>query len=267
LDAGIIASEKSEYRYAMNMESVVRKISAVDELVSIIKEKIHAGEFLIKHRFPPQKQMATDYGVSVSTVREAMGKLITLGYLSAKQGVGTIVENNNPVGIFPERGKYVFLTSSKVFHFVEMRLCLERFAVRLAAREIADAQLATLDAHIAQQKMAYAKDDFVLFANLDAAFHKEIFHIARNPILIQFFEIIKNEYFIFMEEITSVDAVMHSAINYHISIVQALRNHDPIAAEKMLIEHLWEVLKLADSICAKNSIKELFEYELKSFQL
>jgi GntR family transcriptional repressor for pyruvate dehydrogenase complex len=245
------------------MESAVRKISAVDELANSIKDKIHAGEFLVHHRFPPQKQMAADYGVGVSTVREAMGKLITLGYLSAKQGVGTVVENINPVGVLPERGKYVFLTSSQVFHFVEIRLCLERFALRLAAREITDEQLATLEAHIAQQKMAYAKDDFSVFANLDKAFHKEIFHISRNPILIQFFEIIKNEYFIFIEEITSVEAVMHSAISYHGRIIQALRDRDPLSAEKILFEHIWEALKLSDSIYTQNRLEELFEYELK----
>lgn len=70
-----------------------------------------SGQYPIGHVFPPQKDLAREYGVEASTAREAISKLSMLGYLSAQQGVGTTVISNSSTGQISSLGQYILFYS------------------------------------------------------------------------------------------------------------------------------------------------------------
>lgn len=243
-----------------------RRTSAVDEIFSIIKDKIHQGEYPVGHVLSPQKIMAAEYGVSASTIREAFGKLTMLGYVSAKQGVGTTVISDSMAGRISSLGQYVFLSSSELLHFIEARLCLERAAIRSAAQKAGEADFQKLNALLEQQARAITAGDSTLFSQYDKEFHMELMLIGRNPILIQYMEIIRDGLFRFIGEATRMARVMNNSIKFHRAILSNIEKRDGRAAEKTVVEHLWDVARIVENNLGQDlGLTALFNRELKGF--
>ncbi len=246
--------------------SRIRRTSAVDEVFLLIQDKIHRGEYSVGQVLPPQKNLALEYGVGASTIREALGKLAMLGYLSAKQGVGTTVISNSSAGQVSSLGQYIFLNSAELVHFMEARICLERAALRSAAFKATDEDFARLEAIIGEQKNAVELLDSALFSRHDKAFHMELMTVGRNPILAQYMCIIRDGLFSFIEEATRMEKVMSSSIAFHREILKHLRERDSLRAEKTLVEHLWDVARIVeDNLGHETGLSRLFGRELLSF--
>jgi len=240
----------------------IRRRSAVDEVFQDIQNKIKSCEYPIGHVFPPQKDLAREYGVGASTVREAIGKLVMLGYLNAKQGVGTTVISNSSTGQISSLGQYVFLNSSEVVHFMEARLCLEKTAAKSAALLATKDDFDKMVRCLEQQAIAVEKHDSDLFSDYDKEFHRLIMEAGRNPILVQFMTIIQSALFKFIEEATRMERVMSNSIVFHEKILKCLKERNGQKAERVLVEHLWDVAKIVGSILGLNEgLEALFKRE------
>lgn len=240
----------------------IRRTSAVDEVFQDIQNKIHSGEYSPGHVFPPQKSLAQEYGVGASTIREAMGKLTMLGYVSAKQGVGTTVMSSSSAGRISSLGQYVFLQSGEVLHFMEARLCLEKSAARAAAAQATEDDLAKMRECLELQAEAVRQGDAGLFSTYDKLFHLRIMEAGRNPILVQFMEIIQSPLFSFIEEATRLEKVMSNSVVYHEKIFDRIRARDGRKAEIILVEHLWDVARIVKSnLGLSQSLENLFRRE------
>lgn len=240
----------------------IRRISAVDEVFHDIQNKIKNCQYPIGHVFPPQKDLAREYGVGASTAREAISKLTMLGYLSAKQGVGTTVISNSSTSQISNLGQYIFLNSSEVAHFMEARLCLEKAAARSAARLATKDDFDKMSKCLKLQATAVEKLDYDLFSNCDKEFHLLIMEAGRNPLMIQFMGIIQPALFKFIEESTRLEKVISNSIIFHEKILKCLRERNGEMAQMVLVEHLWDVAKIVGANLGLNEgLKKLFKRE------
>jgi len=221
----------------------VRRTSVVDEVFQLIQARIHSGELSLGYNFPPQKILAKEMGVSTSTVREAFNKLIMLGYLSTKPGVGTTVVSRSTGAPVSNLGSYVFLQSSEIGHFIEARLYLEKAAIRSAVRNATDEDFNTMEKYIEGQKQALRDGDVNLFATLDAEFHLSVVAAGRNPVLIRFMELIWDMLYSYIVEANQIQSVMNAVALHHEDILRKLKLRDVPGAEQKMIEHLQEVVK------------------------
>lgn len=57
-------------------------------------EKIQNGEWLPRHKIPPEERLARDFGVSRMTANKAIRDLVQQGYLIRQAGVGTFVTDH-----------------------------------------------------------------------------------------------------------------------------------------------------------------------------
>jgi len=71
-------------------------VPLVYQLSELFRSKIVTGELKPNDAFPTEEQISTDYGVSRTTVRLALAKLVNEGFIRRQQGVGTFV---NPKGL------------------------------------------------------------------------------------------------------------------------------------------------------------------------
>ena len=70
----------------------IRRVSVSEEIFNILHKKIISGEFNPGDKLPSQDKLASQYAVSRNTIREAINRLMVMGLVSSKQGIGTVVE-------------------------------------------------------------------------------------------------------------------------------------------------------------------------------
>jgi GntR family transcriptional regulator len=80
----------------MSTRLVKSGVPLVYQLSEIFRSKIITGELEANDAFPTEEQITEAYGVSRTTVRLALAKLVNEGFIRRKQGVGTFV---NPKGL------------------------------------------------------------------------------------------------------------------------------------------------------------------------
>ncbi len=61
------------------------------QLAALLREKIDDGEWQPRSAIPSERQLETLYGISRTTIREAIDSLVRQGYLYREQGRGTFV--------------------------------------------------------------------------------------------------------------------------------------------------------------------------------
>lgn len=61
------------------------------QLAALLREKIDNGEWQPRSAIPSERQLETLYGISRTTIREAIDSLVRQGYLYREQGRGTFV--------------------------------------------------------------------------------------------------------------------------------------------------------------------------------
>ncbi len=246
------------------MNKIIRKTSAVDEVFLALRGRIAKGELPVGHRFPPQEVLAGQMGVSRSTIREAINKLTVLGLLAAKPGVGTMVVADSSGASLSALGQHLFLKSGEVAQFMEARLYLEKAAIRLAILKATDAELAGLDALVAEQDRACRNGDCDSFSALDAQFHRTIIEISNNQVLRRFLGLIWDGLSQFIREVTALQSAVENAIHYHRRLVRHLKARDLAQAETTLLEHLQDVaLNIERNLGQDIGLGEMFKLEIE----
>ncbi|MFQ6242822.1 MULTISPECIES: GntR family transcriptional regulator [Rhizobiaceae] len=80
----------------MSNRLVKSGVPLVYQLSEIFRHKIANGELQTNEPFPTEDQICSTYGVSRTTVRLALAKLVNEGFIRRQQGVGSFV---NPKGL------------------------------------------------------------------------------------------------------------------------------------------------------------------------
>ena len=139
-------------------------------LVLILSGRFRAGD-----RLPPERQLATEFGVSRPTVRQAVAVLAAHGLVEARVGAGTFV-----VGTPTASGEPVPASAENVSEVVEARLVFEVGAVRLAARRARRRreELDILAAIVEALEQTDEQDTFPV--DVDVAFHRAVLRLADN---------------------------------------------------------------------------------------
>jgi len=149
-----------------------RQISSatIDRILSMISEGFwEPGECL-----PPQRELAKSLGVGMSTLREALQSLQTMGVLEMRHGSGTYVSSQP----FTAYGKIidvsVGLASMDMEMFFEARGIIESGLAYLAAQHATDDQIKELF-DILDGELEYIDEEHSdLYHDLDLDFHRLI---------------------------------------------------------------------------------------------
>jgi DNA-binding GntR family transcriptional regulator len=169
-----------------------------------------------------ERQLAQDFGISRTPVREAMAQLEREGFVHS----------------IPRRGVYVVRkTRSEVIEMITAWAALESMAARLITQHASDEQIAGL------RRMFATFEDDKLHAKLDEysevniAFHQAIIELSANRVLIQLAEnLFAHMRMIRGSTIGEDDRVVRS-IHDHMNIIQALEARDTDRAEDLVRQH------------------------------
>lgn len=151
---------------------------AGDVIGRISREEISPGE-----RLPTEAEIAAQYGVSRTVVREAISRLRADGVVTARPGAGTFV---TPTGW--NRSFRIDPTAPLLAHVLELRMAFEVEAARLAAERRDDRDLVEMRRCLAVMAADVAGADEGVEA--DVGFHRAIAVATKNSLYSDFFDFI-----------------------------------------------------------------------------
>ena len=229
----------------------VRRASAAQQIASQIRQAMRAGELAAGERLPSELELASAFGVSRPTVREAMRILAASNLVEASRGAGggTFVALPGPIDVAEALGETIELWfqagSTTAAEVDEARALIERGCVRLAAEHRTEADL---DAMRAAVDAAREPDlDTDLFLALDLEFHVAISRAAHNAVL----ELAMTAIHLVRPRTNTllIAVLRHEPIaEQHHAIYEAIRARDPDAAEAAFnahVSHLMDVQRAA----------------------
>lgn len=212
-----------------------RAVSA--DIARTMRRRIEAGEWA-NNRIPPERDLATSFGVARNTVRRAMALLKQDGSIAAHVGRGTflLTEDRTLPGVIAR------MQGASPADVMEIRIMLEPGAAGFAATNASASDLAGVDdAH----RRAAAAIEMPDFERWDAEFHHRIVTCSRNDLLKDFHELLRglrdqNPWFEMKRRCFSEERRRHYCLE-HAAVLDSLRHRDPGAARNAMLAHLMTV--------------------------
>jgi len=212
-----------------------------------IKERILSGAVGQAGRLPSQRELATDFGVSRASVREALLLLEAAGLVKTEAGRGTYLLSSpdfapSAVHSFSER-RLLAPARTGVIDYSKLDICQFRLVVegqcaRLAAMRITDEQIAQLERNLARFKAQTRARDTEASAATDFEFHQLVVQFAR----VQLFTDLHLEMrSLVMQAIRiprSAYARAWEPVLEHERILEAIRRRDPAETRYYMQSHI-----------------------------
>jgi DNA-binding FadR family transcriptional regulator len=193
-------------------------------------------------RLGTEQELATEFGVSRPTLREALRLLSSSQLIRASRGPGggIFVASTPNEGMSRSLSKSIATLleteSLSLGDLVEARLHLEVPLARLAAKNATTDTFLKLEAAIADAEPHHAQSEE--FSRADVCFHRTIAHAAGNELLSAF-----TSWTLDVVQPTLIAAVGDALdgpliLSQHRAILRAIRRHQPAAAELAMRRHL-----------------------------
>ena len=155
---------------------VTKAATLADDLVRQFESQIETGALLPGGRFPTEKRVTEDFGVSRTVVREAFARLAARGLLESRRGAGAFVADTAQYRAFQVTAEEVGAIED-VLKLLEMRMGFESEMAELAAMRRSEDDLADMRDALTAMEESSDVDGSVL---ADAAFHSAIARATGN---------------------------------------------------------------------------------------
>ncbi len=214
--------------------------SLADEVAAALRKRILSGTIKPEQRLSGQNELATEFGVSVVVVREALSRLKADGLVRSRQGSGVFaVTHPTAARSFKVEGSEA-LSPAAMTDVLEIRLALESDAAELAARRHKSSEIKRCD--VAYQKLREKFDNGEPTIDADFDFHRAIAQASGNPLFAQLLNYLHRVLLDTMHATVSrskrSDATLARANAEHAEILAAIKAGDGKRAQRVMKRHL-----------------------------
>lgn len=217
----------------------IQKITLPEAVTQNILRLIRKGRLKPGDCLPSQKELMAQMGVGLSSVREAVQRLIHLQVLVSYPGRGTFV-NEIPKGVAMPKGELSFLLAKEaVAELIEVRTCLEIRAAVTAAQQARPDDLNAMEGALKEFEAATLSGQLSFACNAD--FHIALAAASHNRTLIQLIgEAIGAVYALRKESeevLSGAENDRLKAFGIHKEIYNAVREKKSDVAQRWMEEH------------------------------
>ncbi len=225
---------------AESVGNEVLKQDLTNQLLSRFKELIAQGVLRPGVKLPPERELATRFGVSRSSLRHALKVMEIMGVLRQRVGDGTYL-TTTAVRILSEPLEFlVLLDGISLSDLLETRLIVEPELAARAAERATSEDLASLRRTLDAMKK---EGDESKLIELDLAFHQAIFQASGNLLCDRLFSLIHRA----MAKSISLTAQLvdwDHTLSFHRPIYDAIFERNSDQARRKMTEHLLDAKSL-----------------------
>jgi GntR family transcriptional repressor for pyruvate dehydrogenase complex len=122
----------------------IDRVRAADQILDDLRDRILQGELPHGSRFPPERDLAEQYGVSSGTVREAVRALAATGLVRVRHGSGSVVTVRTETLIAVSLASAIQLEGAPPTDLMDILGTLNAHAAGLVARTASEEEIAEL---------------------------------------------------------------------------------------------------------------------------
>ncbi|NWF92434.1 MAG: FadR family transcriptional regulator [Syntrophaceae bacterium] len=218
----------------------VEKILVSDGILDQIRTAILSGELAPGQKLPPEIEMASQLSASRSSLREALNALVHMGYLE-RRNRGLYV---TPDSFWKSTSSLPFARSQQewnIAEIIEVRQIIETELSASAAKRAEPEDMRALEESLRQMESQIG--DAAGFIEADYRFHLSIARAAKNSILYDFIQKIRD---LLKENIALViqeSNISRRSLHYHQRIFEAIKEGDASRARRLMAGHLSDIGK------------------------
>lgn len=200
----------------------------------IVERRLQPGD-----RLPAERELARQFGVSRTVVREAVRSLMATGLLEVRSGSGTIVRAPTAAAVSQSMALFLRAGHPELDYrkVLEVRSILEVEIAGLAAERRTDEDIARMEQILeetlnATNREIYVKIDIAFHSALAQATHNEMFSLLLDSVV----EIMRK----LREMAFDIPPAPNRAYKYHRAILEQVKNGNGDGARQAMREHLVE---------------------------
>jgi GntR family transcriptional repressor for pyruvate dehydrogenase complex len=212
----------------------VQAPTAFDETVERLGTAIRIGLLSPGTQLPPERDLATQLGISRSTLRQALTALVQSGHLTSLRGRkgGTFVTTEPPLVAEQEAEAL----NDDAWAVLDRRVAVEIGTVMLACERGDDAKFDSLEEAVTRMEDA---GDFEEYRRADVSFHIGIAEAAaRSPRLVASMTEVQGQMSDLISQIAHPKQVLTHSNDQHKRMLKSLRKRDTTRAVKQMREHI-----------------------------
>lgn len=203
------------------------KVTPTTMVYEKLKEKIESGVYSPAESLP-EVELANEFEVSRNTIKKALLMLESDSYVTIEMNKGAKVRS---------------YSQKEVLDYLQLRIELEGFIMRLAVPCFTDADIDRLETIFDQMGQRRAAKDLLGYSALNQQFHSIIYEICPNKTATELLLRLKAQMRKYNAKTILVPGRDSNSYAEHRAILDAIRNRDVIAAESAVRTHVENVRK------------------------
>jgi GntR family transcriptional regulator, transcriptional repressor for pyruvate dehydrogenase complex len=211
----------------------VQTATTLEETVERLGTAIRLGLLAPGDRLPPERDLADQFGIARSTLRQALMSLTESGHLIAQRGRGggTFVSEAPPLA----ESSRADLEGGHWREVLDQRIAVEVGTVVLASERARPEDLARLQIQVDTMR---AVEDFAAYRRADTFFHLGLAEAAGSARLLAAMTELQGQMSELIGHIAHPAPVLARSNEQHADLVAALERADGWAAAQIVREHL-----------------------------
>lgn len=225
----------------------IQRLSITDEVANRIRSEIRSGVYEVGQKLPTEMELRERYGVSRSTIREAMRILQANGFVELRPGTGAFVATTSERSEEAIRSWFI-QKETELDEMMDVRVAVEPLAVRLAIEKAEQRELEEIAAIQERFRKAVKAGDAMALARLDEELHTRIIAASHNTLLIKINQLLVDAFREYRTRAFAIPENVANAIGPHDRIVNGLLTRNVEEAQTGMTEHLRISLEDIDSV-------------------
>lgn len=210
-----------------------------------IKRLIRSNKFQKGDKLPSMADLAVKFGVSRTSIREALRQLEAQHFVEIVNGKGILVKDANAHQLQTR----IFIESELTFllQLCEVRRGLEGQAIELAASRATEEQLVRMETNLKIYESVKILSEDSVQADLD--FHQTLYEASHNPVLYKMIATVYESFNEFWRKNENSNSIFEETYHFHEDIYFYVKNKQPELA-RLALNQMIDVVE--------SRVKELF---------
>jgi GntR family transcriptional repressor for pyruvate dehydrogenase complex len=217
----------------------IRRTKVYEEVADRIRRLIAEGRLKAGDRLPPERELAERFGVSRTSVRDAIRALEMIGLLEPRQGDGTVVLDLSPDALAQPLASILVHNRTLLADLLDVRKMIEPPLAARAATFASPEEIAGLKEILKRQADKAARGE--LTTAEDSEFHYALARLARNPIALKVLDVLMDLLLESRERSLQVPGRLSKSLQGHRRILDSITRKDARGAEAAMRQHLGEI--------------------------